>query len=49
MRSKLVTGFWARLSARVVKDNATAEELKLRIMDALNGGFKPLKKEKKDP
>jgi len=50
MRSKLVNGgLWARLSARVSKDSATVEEMKLRIMDALNGGFKPLKKEKRDP
>ena len=38
-----------QLLTRVSKDSATVEEMKLRIMDALNGGFKPLKKEKRDP
>ena len=48
MRSKLLTGMWTKLRSRVSKDTASAEELKLRIADALSGGFKTLKKEKRD-
>ena len=50
MRSNLTGGsMWTKLSSRVAKDVAPAEEMKQRISEALVGGFKALKKAKRDP
>ena len=46
MRMKLLENTWVKLNIRVIKDEASPDEVKDRIKEALAQGFMPVKRKR---